>query len=136
MAVTFNGTTVNITPVGGTVFALELTSVSLGGGDVTMVDVTNAGHTRRKQVAGMPEPLSLTLEGHSPHYLSLPSAGQKCDITFSGIGIATENPIPFTFEDFVFQAGEISGDIDSTYTISLTFIEGDDATVTENPVAP
>lgn len=136
MAVTFNGTTVTIAPSGGTGFSLGLTSVSLGGGDVTMIDVTNAGHTRRKQVAGMPEPLSLTLEGHSPHYASLPTAGQKCDITFAGIGAASDNPIPFVFEDFVFQAGEISGDIDSTYTISLTFIEGDDATVTENPITP
>ena len=77
MAVTFNGTTVTITPSGGTSFTLELTSVSLGGGDVTMIDVTNAGHTRRKQVAGMPEPLSLTLEGHAPDYAVLPTAGKS-----------------------------------------------------------
>ena len=41
------------------------------------------------------------------------------------------NPVPFSHDDFVFQAGEISGDIDSTFTITMTFIEGDDATVTE-----
>ena len=131
MAVTFNGTTVTITPQpSGSAITLELTSVSLGGGDVTMIDVTNAGHTRRKQVAGLPEPLSLTLEGHAPDYAALPTAGQKCDIQFAGLNVVG-NPVPFSLDNFVFQAGEISGDIDSTYTISMTFIEGDDATVTE-----
>lgn len=130
MAVSFNGTSVVITLADSSTIPFELTSVSLGGGDVTMVDVTNAGHTRRKQVAGLPEPLSLTLEGHAPDYATLPAAGTKCSMQFGGLS-TSGNPVPLSMDNFVFQAGEISGDIDSTFTISMTFIEGDDATVTE-----
>ena len=86
MAVTFNGTTVTPQP-SGTALPLELTSVSLGGGDVTMIDVTNAGHTRRKQVAGMPEPLSLTLEGHAADLRSASDCRAKVRYPFAGLNV-------------------------------------------------
>lgn len=133
MATSFNGTTVTVTDTASSsqLFTFEMQSVTLAGGDVALIDITHSNATRRLQIPGLAEPLTLTLEGHSPDYVSIPATGTLCDLQFGGSMTPGTNPVPLSMDSMIFTSGETSGSIDSTYTISMTFTEGSAATITE-----
>jgi len=115
-ATSFNGTTATI---GGT--AVLVQSITVGGGDTALVDVTASSSTRRLQIAGFNEPRTITITGLAE------SIGWSAGSTYNVV-IGSNTPMGATYTGWLCTSLEITGNIDEANTFTTTFIEEADAT--------
>lgn len=115
-ATSFNGTTGSI---GGTTVLVQ--SVSLGGGDTALVDITDSAASRRLQIAGFNEPRTITFTGLAE------SVGWSAGNSYNVV-IGSNTPMAATYTGWLCTALEISGGIDEPNTFTTTFLEDSDAT--------
>lgn len=114
-ASSFNGTTASI---GGTSVLVQ--SITVGGGDQALVDVTASSSSRRLQIAGFIEPRTITISGHAE------SIGWAVGDN-PAIVIASNTPMAATYTGWLCTSLEITGSIDESNTFTTTFLEDADA---------
>ena len=125
-ASSFNGTTCTIGVEGAAAATILVQSITVGGGDTALVDVTASSSSRRLQIAGFNEPLSITITGLAETIAW--SAGNVYTVI-----INANTSMEATYTGWLCTSLEITGNIDEANTFTTTFIEEANATIGAAP---